>query len=669
MPLQATSGAASYDAFGGGVPVVPVFIEDTFSCTLYTGTGSAQTITNGIDLSGKGGLLWIKNRTTAGVGHALYDTNRGITKELGSNRTSAEYTSTNGITSFLSTGFSLGTDTDVGDVNYYTVPHVSWTFRKQPKFFDVVTYTGTGAALTLAHNLGSTPGCIIVKKTSGVGDWFTWHRSLVASLGNDAYAYLNDTAAATTYAGVFGVPTSTTFTVGADASTSASGATYVAYLFAHDAAGFGLTGTDNVISCGSYTGNGSATGPVINLGYEPQWLMVKASSIAGNWFIIDNMRGMAVGGVDANLKPNSSVAEANESYVDPTATGFNLTSASSAVNSSAETYIYIAIRRGPMKVPTSGTSVFLPSTYTGSNTVNQVINTGFTVDMTLARARNTAVSMEDYDRLRGNTVRLSTDLTDAEVASTALYFDLSNSVSLRAGYNLNYSTLNFVAYNFKRAPSFFDEVCYTGLRAINNTTPQVVSHNLGVAPELVIFKCRSAATISSTATNWATCTILGGVYSNAGYLNTNDSFGFSNNLDPSSNGGVSASSITIGYGAAETNATGNTYVAYLFATCAGVSKVGSYTGTATTKQIDCGFTAGARFVLIKRTDSTGDWYVWDTARGIVSGNDPYLLLNSTAAEVTSTDYVDTYSAGFEISSTAPAAINASGGTYIFLAIA
>ena len=111
------------------------------------------------------------------------------------------------------------------------------------------------------------------------------------------------------------------------------------------------------------------------------------------------------------------------------------------------------------------------------------------------------------------------------------------------------------------------------------------------------------------------------------------------------------------------------YVAYLFATCAGVSKVGSYTGTATTKQIDCGFTAGARFVLIKRTDSTGDWYVWDTARGIVSGNDPYFLLNSSAAEVTSTDYIDTYSAGFEISSTAPAAINASGGTYIFLAIA
>ena len=118
-----------------------------------------------------------------------------------------------------------------------------------------------------------------------------------------------------------------------------------------------------------------------------------------------------------------------------------------------------------------------------------------------------------------------------------------------------------------------------------------------------------------------------------------------------------------------TNSSGNNFISYLFATLAGVSKVGSYTGTATTLQVDCGFTSGARFVLIKRTDSTGDWYVWDSVRGIIAGNDPYLLLNSTAAEVTNTDYIDTYSPGFELSSTAPAAINANGGTYIFLAIA
>ena len=129
-----------------------------------------------------------------------------------------------------------------------------------------------------------------------------------------------------------------------------------------------------------------------------------------------------------------------------------------------------------------------------------------------------------------------------------------------------------------------------------------------------------------------------------------------------------ASVFTVGTNSS-TNGSTVTFVTYLFATLPGISKVGNYTGTGTTQTIDCGFTAGARFVLIKRTDSTGDWYVYDTVRGIVAGNDPYLLLNSTAAEVTSTDYIDTVATGFEISSTAPAAINASGGTFIYLAIA
>jgi len=107
----------------------------------------------------------------------------------------------------------------------------------------------------------------------------------------------------------------------------------------------------------------------------------------------------------------------------------------------------------------------------------------------------------------------------------------------------------------------------------------------------------------------------------------------------------------------------------LFATVPGISKVGSYSGTGSNVDVDCGFTSGARFVLVKRTDSTGDWYVWDSARGIVAGNDGYLLLNSNAAEVTSTDYIDPLSSGFTITSTAPAALNASGGSYLFLAIA
>jgi hypothetical protein len=216
---------------------------------------------------------------------------------------------------------------------------------------------------------------------------------------------------------------------------------------------------------------------------------------------------------------------------------------------------------------------------------------------------------------------------------------------------------------FQRAPSFFDVVCYTG----TGTSGQAVSHNLGVVPELTITKRRNAASengwlVWSSAAS-ATYVLKDG----SALLNTNGEYFLGNSQwSPSA---PTSTQLFLYPNLPDLNVSGGTYVTYLFATCAGVSKVGSYTGTATTLQIDCGFTAGSRFVLIKRTDSTGDWYVWDSARGIIAGNDPYILLNSTAAQVTGTDYVDTYSAGFEISSTAPAAINASGGTYIFLAIA
>jgi hypothetical protein len=174
----------------------------------------------------------------------------------------------------------------------------------------------------------------------------------------------------------------------------------------------------------------------------------------------------------------------------------------------------------------------------------------------------------------------------------------------------------------------------------------------------MIVKCRSAAN------DWA-------VYANndnTDYLLLNSTAATADDNTYWNDTTPTASVFSVGTNA-DVNTNNATYVAYLFASVTGVSKVGSYTGTGSTQTINCGFTAGSRFVMVKRTDSTGDWYVWDSARGIVSGNDPYLLLNSTAAEVTNTDYIDTANSGFEISSTAPAAINANGGTFVFLAIA
>ena len=646
MPLQATSGAASYDAFGGGVPVVPNYIEDVFSTYLVTGSTSSKTISNGIDLSTKGGMVWTKWRIGASS-HYLYDTARGTTKYLSSNTTTAQTTLANTLTAFNTDGFTLGSEYDSTSSGSYA----TWTFRKQPKFFDVVTYTGNGvSSRTIAHSLDSAPGCVIIKNLTSIGNWSVWHR------GNGTTDYtaisLNLTNASGNVApGNYPDFTSTTFKPSAvQAANTGSisnldGDNYVAYLFAHNAGGFGLTGTDNVISCGSYTGNGSATGPTVTLGYEPQWLLIKDTTGANDWVLIDNMRGLVVGGAGKVLYPNDSLGEYTETFISPRATGFNPISTDSKVNASGRTYIYIAIRRGPMKVPTDATKVFdTQYAYSSSPTYrNTILTDGF-----IQFAKESGYNKDFYSRLTG-TNYLSTNSTAAESTNASLKMDIMNGVY--TGVN---TPPTYLAWMFKRAPSFFDEVCYTG-----NDVLRTINHNLGVAPEMMIIKCRDAAL------DWAVYhTGIGNtkyIFLNSTAASVTASSYWNNTSPTSSVFTVNTSN--------KVNSSPSPYVAYLFATCAGVSKVGSYTGTGTTLQVDCGFTGGARFVLIKRTDSTGDWYVWDSARGIVAGNDPYLLLNSTAAEVTNTDYIDTYSAGFEISSTAPAAINANGGTFIFLAIA
>jgi hypothetical protein len=209
---------------------------------------------------------------------------------------------------------------------------------------------------------------------------------------------------------------------------------------------------------------------------------------------------------------------------------------------------------------------------------------------------------------------------------------------------------------WRRAPSFFDEVCYTGTGSVQNIT-----HNLTVKPQLIIFKKRSSATGSW----WFVYAEPLGATKNL----TLDSTDAADIYTPTFNDTEPTSTVFTVGAYSGTNASSQTFVAYLFATAAGVSKVGSYTGNGSTQTIDCGFTGGARFVLIKRTDSTGDWYVWDSARGMTVLTDPYLLLNSTAAEVATLGSVTTVSTGFALNSSILAAINVSGGTYIFLAIA
>ena len=633
------------------------YIENLFSCFLYTGTGATQTITNNINLSVNGGLVWIKSRSAA-TNNNLFDTAQGVTKSLHSNTTDSTVTDANSLTAFNTTGFTLGSGNTAGnEVNTSAATYVSWTFQEQPKFFDIVTYTGTSANRTISHSLGSVPGCIMVKRTDTTSDWQVYH----SGLANTQYMVLNTSAAVDTGATRWNstTPTSTVFSLGTDTSVNASGGTYVAYLFASNAGGFGLTGTDNVISCGSFTTDGSAMATV-NLGYEPQWALIKASSTPDSWYLVDSMRGWPANGNVTRLFASDSAAESTQSgYFNLTSTGFATIPSQGGPIASA-TFIYIAIRRGPMEVPTVGTTVFNPSVRaSGTGAAVSTTGVGFPPDLLISSERTTGLLFTKgwHDRLRGNII-LRSDVTNNEASDSTgvtAYGQDGFSFGIDSGFaTVNYSGSNYVYEAFRRAPSFFDEVCYTGTGVATTQT-----HNLGAVPELMIVKRRDASA------DWNS---YSSALANTEYLVVNTTAAKAtdstiwNSTTPTSSVFSIGTSTTV-------NASAGTYVAYLFATCFGVSKVGSYTGTATTKQINCNFASGARFVLIKRTDSTGDWYVWDSARGITSGNDPYLLLNDSAPEVTGTDYIDTYSAGFEITSTAPAAINASGGTFIFLAIA
>ena len=220
---------------------------------------------------------------------------------------------------------------------------------------------------------------------------------------------------------------------------------------------------------------------------------------------------------------------------------------------------------------------------------------------------------------------------------------------------------NRTSWMFRRAPGFFDVVCYTGTGTTNTR-----NHNLGVVPEFAICKSRS------NSDNWEVAAVNPSNPSQF-FVGPNAGAQFALNLTSGwgTTGYTTSFYLTATTFSADTwwdkNTSGRTYVAYLFASVPGVSKVGSYTGNGTTQTINCGFTGGARFVLIKRTDSTGDWFVWDTARGMVAGTDPRLALNSTAAE-TNANWVYTDASGFQIVTT-DATVNASGGSYIYLAIA
>jgi hypothetical protein len=643
-------------AAGTSAAADATYVDDVFSTYLYDGTGASQTITNGIDLSGEGGMVWMKSRETQYF-HRIFDTERGVTKELNPSGNDDETTTAQGLTHFLSNGFTIGTDTTInksGSDNAF----VSWTFRKAPGFFDVVTYTGNGTAgRTVAHNLGSAPGMILIKALETEHDWRVYHRSI----GATERLCLNDNSQISTQTVEFNgtEPTSSVFTVGTSNNVNQDGKNYVAYLFAHDDARFGTNEDESIIKCGTYEGNSGTQ--EIDLGFEPQWLMIKladlSSSGAGDWIMVDTMRGWRASGtsgdsqsLNANL-PN--IEPVNSGRVKVTSQGFKFDNeANHDYNENNYTYVYMAIRR-PHKPPTAGTDVFSITLGASSQTA------GFPVDTLFSAGRATAESSGNFlvfDRQRGGPFYLSTSSTGIEVDAGVNYTSVGVLFDSNVGYNDAAS--NFSKYYFRRAPGFFDTVYYKG-----NSAARSINHNLEATPELIIAKGANRP-----GRDWV-------VYNSSDGLSATHyipEHGVTLNGNMWNNTNPTATTFSVS-NSSYINQSGYNYIAYLFASLPGVSKVGTYSGsTSNNVDVDCGFTAGVRFVLVHRIDTGMDyrqWYVWDSARGIVSGNDPFSYFNQAQAQVTNYDYIDPLSSGFTITSSAPADLNATGGTYLFLAIA
>ena len=605
-----------------------------FNTTLYTGNASStvQTFDTGVDMQNNGGMIWFKSRQH-GQAARILDTYRGTRPSLiPSSSTGNNNLGADGLT-YLDDGFSIGWE---GNDIASSYNYVAWSFAEKPGFFDIVTWDGNNTNREIAHNLGSVPGFIMVKRTSANEDWTCYHKSL----GSNTFIQLNSANASSGLGSFMNdtEPTSTHFSIGTHDRVNTTGHSYIAYIFADN--------PSNQIKCGSYAGTGP--GMTVDVGFRPHWVMLKSSSNSStNWVIADSSRPNEV------LWPNSPDAAYPHS-VSFTDTGFTLDSNSSYMNNGGYTYIYIAIGEvgvqaqteltfqdntalsaltSGMTIASNGGLLSVPTfsvdTYSGNNGT-QSIDNGIDLagegGLTWLKYRDGQFGSGHYlfDTERGN-ASINSNGTDQEHSpDNRLNFDSSGfNVTIDGGSATNATDYRYVAWSFRKAPGFFDIQTWTG----NDVAGRTIPHNLGTAPGMILVKRRN------DTSNWVVYhkslgathpMVLNWYYAAEPITNR------WNDTEPTS------TEFTVGTW--PTNGAGYDYVAYIFADeSSNEIKCGSYLGNATgggspavPNQIDCGFRP--KFVLIKNAGNTTNWHIFDDQRG-----DRWLLADENGAEGFSSD--------------------------------
>ena len=341
------------DPAQGGSP------QDYFNTVLWTGNGTDDTSITGVGFQPD--WVWVKPRSETDD-HYLQDSVRGVTKQLQSDTTAAETSFTNGVKSFASDGFTVGTSQWA---NGNTKTKVAWNWKAGTVFSNDVSSTGVGsidssgsvntdvgfsiikwtavassATQTMAHGLGAVPKMIIMKNRERAVDWAVYHESL----GNTHGMSLNTTAASSDDSGWWNdtTPTSAVFTTGNGNGFRTGGVAedYIAYCFAN---------VDGYSKFGSYEGNGNADGPMVYTGFRPAFVIL-VKTAGENWHMKDN-KTSPFNVMRQVLDPNrngAEVADANTD-LDFVSNGFKMRASHATQNGDGSTYIYMAFAEQPFK--------------------------------------------------------------------------------------------------------------------------------------------------------------------------------------------------------------------------------------------------------------------------------------------------------------------------------
>jgi hypothetical protein len=353
------------------------FPAEYFNTVLWTGDGSNPRSITGVGFQPD--LVWLKTRSLTGQAHQWVDVVRGYgtsaMNTIYSNQAVAEESdeSNTGLTvaygniqSLNSDGFTVDSGiSSSAQTNQSSATYASWNWKANgagvsntsgtisstvsantTSGFSIVSYTGTGANATVGHGLGVAPNVVIIKERTSAGEWVFGH----SSLGFTKFIEMNSTGASQTNSTRFNdtAPTSSVFSIGTALDVNTSGNAHIAYCFAE---------VKGYSKFGSYTGNGSADGSFLYLGFRPSWLLIKRTDSAGyDWLMYDNKRQVPFNVVDDFLNPNSDAAEttgnANQS-LDFLSNGVKFRGNGASSNGSGASYIYMAFAENPFVTSTS----------------------------------------------------------------------------------------------------------------------------------------------------------------------------------------------------------------------------------------------------------------------------------------------------------------------------